>query len=154
MDKGLLDLGFSEEFAQAIALGILPKAEVCKNFGVSKEQYKALIENKYFRARVAEYRTKASEEGVTTRMKADAILDSLLIPMRNFVLDEENADASRVAMIGQLREMSSLKHQKQELGGGVSIQINLQSEGSARTIEAHVAESDNESVPKITLNES
>jgi hypothetical protein len=148
--KKFLEVGFSEEFAQAIAMGLFSKKEICANYGVSKEEYMMLADNEYFRSQVAEYRRQLTAKGFTRQMKADAAVDSLIPFMYGFIKDEEIAGAARVGMMRELRALSSVQATETVAPGKAIVNIILSNDEPYREKVHDVTPAKG---PKVVLSE-
>ncbi len=130
---------FTQEFVLALALDWAPPEEVCREHGVSEEDYRRLLEYKPFQTALAEMRKVLSEQGVTVAFKAKVAIESLVPDIYALAADESVNPQIRLAAFQHLVKISGLDKPDHQMNEGFTLQILMSGDGPKQVVNVSVS---------------
>ncbi len=142
-------LPFTQEFVLAMALDWASPEQICREHGVSEEEYSRLLSFKPFQTALSEMRKVLSEQGVTAAFKAKVAVESLIGDVYSLASDGELNPQIRLAAFQQLLKLSGLDKPEGQAMEGFTLQIVMGDSGPQPLVAVSVGPARNEP-PKAT----
>lgn len=105
---------YESAFAFEIALEYDPPEEVCARFGVSDEDYRALLEYEPFLKELADHKAAIRDKGLVFELKAKQAAEALLPVVVDLARDIEVPPSVRLAAVQSLAKWGRLEPQKSD----------------------------------------
>lgn len=122
------DLGYDPGLPVELALGLNAVSEICKEYGIGREELEALVANPMFRAEFEAARDIRTEKGGAFRLKAQLMAERMLEELYKIGMDKEVGPAIRVKIANDIIEYAGRQPAKPAPGAGDmanALQINI-----------------------------
>lgn len=121
------DLGFPPMLPLELALKIAPPAQICAHYGITREQFAAIIAHPVFVKSYQEAVEQLKVDGMSFKMKAKMQAEGFLATSFAMVTNPATSDAVRADLIKNTVRWAGYDAKAAEVGTGNSfnIQINL-----------------------------
>lgn len=122
-----------------LALALNDPREVAESYGLTREAFKALIENPVFVAAYKRRREQMMEEGMSLRAKAGMIAEDSLATLRAIFNNVENPISARLDAIKVIIDVAGASGKNkaaQANEGGNNFTINIDLSGGAPVVQS------------------
>lgn len=123
------ELGYDPGLPVELALGLNAVSEICKEYGIAREELEALAANPMFRAEFQAALDTREEEGGAFRLKAQLMAEHMLEELYKIGMDKEVGPAVRVKIANDIIMYAGRLPAKAvastDNGTGLQININL-----------------------------
>jgi hypothetical protein len=122
------ELGFPPMLPVELAMKIAPPQDICAHYGISKEQFAAIINHPVFIKSYQEAVEQLKVDGMSFKMKARMQAESFLTTSFAMVTNPATSDAVRADLIKNTVRWAGYDAKAAEVGAGgnsFNIQINL-----------------------------
>ena len=122
------DLGFPPMLPIELALKIAPPSDICGHYGISKEQFAAIIAHPVFIKQYQEAVEALKVDGMSFKLKARMQAEGFLATSFAMVTNPATSDAVRADLIKNTVRWAGYDAKAAEVGAGgnaFNIQINL-----------------------------